>query len=51
MAKFNYLEVSKWINKLNLNFKDDLIPLSLSCTSFFHQIKVDEPFLCATTEF
>ena len=40
-----------WINKLNLNFKDAFIPLSLSCISFFHQIKVDEPLLRATTEF
>ena len=40
-----------WINKLNLNFKDALIPLGLSYISFFHQIKVDEPFLRAATEF
>ena len=45
MAEFTSLEVSMWINKLNLNFKDALIPLDLSCISFFHQIKVDEPLL------
>ena len=51
MAEFTSLEVSMWINKLNLNFKDALIPLGLSCISFFQQIKVDEPLLCVATEF
>ena len=50
MAEFTSLEVSMWINKLNLNFKDAFIPLGLSCISFFHQIKVDEPLLHAATE-
>ena len=50
MAECTSLEVSMWINKLNLNFKDALIPLDLSCISFFHQIKVDEPLLRAATE-
>ena len=39
-----------WINKHNFNFKDALIPLGLSCISFFHQIKVDKPFLRVATE-
>ena len=50
MADFTSLEVSMWINKLNLNFKDALIPLCLSCISFLHQIKVDELFLYAAIE-
>lgn len=50
MAEFTPLEVSTWINKLNLNFKDALIPLGLFCISFFHQIKVNEPLLHAATE-
>ena len=36
IAEFTSLEISMWINKLNLNFKDALIPLGLSCISFFH---------------
>ena len=51
MAKFTPLKVSLWINKLNLNFKDAIIPLGLSCISFFHQIKVNEPLLHAAAEF
>ena len=50
MADFTSLEVSMWINRLNLNFEDALIPLGLSCISFLHQIKVDELFLCAAIE-
>ena len=50
MEKFTSLEVSMWINRLNLNFKDALIPLGLSCISFLHQIKVDELLLCAAIE-
>ena len=45
---FRGLDVDK---KLNLNFKDALIPLGLSCISFFHQIKVNEPLLHAAVEF
>lgn len=51
MAEFASLEVSMWINKLNVNFKDALISIGLSCISFFHQIKVNEPLLCAAMEF
>ena len=40
-----------WINKVNLNFKDALIPLGLSFIPFFHQIKGNEPLLRAATEF
>ena len=51
IAELTSLGVSMWINKLNLNFKDALIPLGLSYISFFHQIKVDEPLLRAAIEF
>ena len=51
MTKFTPSEVSIWTNKLNPIFKDALITLELSCTSFFHQIKVDDPPLHATTEY
>ena len=51
MAEYTSLEVPMWINKLNLNFKDALIPLGLSCISFFYHIKVNEPLLRATTKF
>jgi len=50
MVEFTSLEVSMWINKLNLNFNYALIHLGLSCISSFHQIKVDEPLLRATTK-
>ena len=51
MSEFSPLEVSLWVNMLNLNFKDTLIPLGLSCISHIHQIKVDEPLLHIATEF
>ena len=51
MVEFTPLEVLAWINKLNLNSKDAIIPLSLSCISLFHQIKVNGPLLHAATEF
>ena len=51
MSEFSPLEVSLWVNMLNLNFKDTLIPLGLSCISHIHQIKVDEPLLHTATEF
>ena len=51
MTEFTPFKVSLWINKLNLNFKDALIPLSLSYTSHIHQTKVDEPLLHAAPKF
>ena len=51
MAKFTPLEVSAWIRKLSPNFKDALTRLGLSCALFYHQIRVNEPLLCATPEF
>ena len=40
-----------WINNLNLNFKDSFIPLSFSCISVFHKIKVNEPLMCVSIKF
>ena len=51
MAEFTPLEVSMWINKLNLIFNDSFIPLGLCFISFFHQIKVNEPLLHVAIEF
>jgi len=51
MAKFTLLEVLAWIKKLGPIFKDALISLVLSCILTYHQIKVDEPLLCATAKF
>ena len=51
MVEFTPLDVLMWINKLNLNFKDTFILLDFSCISVFHQIKVNEPRMCAATKF
>ena len=51
MEEFTPLEVSAWIKKLGPTFKDTIIPLGLSCISFYHQIKVNEHFHCAAIEF
>ena len=51
MAEFSLLEVSAWMEKLGLSFKEAIIPLSLSCIFPYHQIKVNEPLLRAATNF
>ena len=51
MVEFTPLDVLMWINKLNLNFKDTFILLDFSCIFVFHQIKVNEPRMCAATKF
>ena len=51
MAEFSPLEVSAWIKKLGPNFKKAITPFGLSCIFPYHQIKVDEPFLCAVANF
>jgi len=48
MAEFSHLEVSAWIKKLGPNFKK---AFGLSCIVPYHQIKVDEPLLCAVANF
>ena len=51
MAKNSPLDVSAWYRKLGLNFKDSIAPYGLFCIFPYHQIKVDEPFLCATANY
>ena len=51
MAEFSPLEVLAWIKSFNPSFKDALVPLSLSCIIPYHQIKVDEPFICPAANF
>ena len=51
MVEFSLLEVSAWIKKLGLSFKEAIIPFSLSCIFPYHQIKVDEPLLRAAANF
>lgn len=51
MLEFSPMQVSLWINKLNPNFKQSLVPLGLSCASHLHQIKVDESLIRAATNF
>ena len=51
MAEFSPLEVLAWIKSFSPSFKDALVPLSLSCIIPYHQIKVDEPFICPAANF
>ena len=51
MAKISPFEVSTWIRKLGPSFKEAIIPYGLSCIFPYHQIKVDEPLLHATTNY
>ena len=45
------LDVSTWIRKLGLDFKDSFAPYILSCIFPYHQIKVDEHHLCAAINY
>ena len=49
MAENSSLDVSTWIRKLGPDFKDFVTPYGLSCIFPYHQIKVDEPLLCAAS--
>ena len=51
MAKISPFEVSTWIRKLGPSFKEAIVPYGLSCIFPYHQIKVDEPLLHATTNY
>ena len=51
MAKNSHLDVSTWVRKLGLDFKDSVAPYSLSCIFPYHQVRVDEPLLRATTNY
>ena len=51
MVKNYSLDVSTWIRKLGLDFKDPIAPYSLSCIFPYHQIRVDKPLLCVATNY
>ena len=43
MAENSPLNVSAWIRRLSLDFKDSIAPYGLSCVFPYHQIRVNEP--------
>ena len=49
MAKSSPLNITTWIRKLGPDFKDSIALYGLSCIFPYHQIKVDEPLLCAAS--
>ena len=51
MAENSPLDVSAWIRRLGPNLKYSIAPYSLSCIFPYHQIRVDEPFLCTATNY
>ena len=51
MAKNSPLDVSAWIRRLGLDFKDSITPYGLSCIFPYHQIRVDEPLLRAAANY
>ena len=51
MVENSPLDVSTWIRKLGLDFKDSTAPYSLSCIFPYHQIRVDKPFLRAAANY
>ena len=46
MAENSALDVSTWIKRLDLDFKDSIAPYGLSCVFPYRQIRADEPLLC-----
>ena len=51
MAKNSPLDVSAWIRRLGLDFKDSITPYGLSCIFPYHQIRVDESLLRAAANY
>ena len=51
MAENSSLDVSAWIRRLGLDFKDSIVSYGLSCVFPYHQIKVDEPLLRAAANY
>jgi len=51
MAENSSLDFSAWIRRLGPDFKDSIIPYGLSCVFPYHQIRVDEPLLCAIANY
>ena len=51
MAETSPLDVPTWIGKLGLDFKDFVAPYGISCIFPYHQIRVDEHFLCVAANY
>ena len=51
MEKNSLLDVSTWIRKLGLDFKDSVASYGLSYIFLYHQIRVDEPLLHAPANY
>ena len=51
MRSSNGRKFSTWIRKLSPDFKDSISPYGLSCIFPYHQIRVDEPFLCIAANY
>ena len=51
MVENSSLDVSAWIRRLDLDFKDSITPYGLSCVFPYHQIRVDEPLLLAAANY
>ena len=51
MVENSPLDVSTWIRRLGLDFKDSIALYGLSCVFSYHQIRVDEPFLHAAANY
>ena len=51
MVENSPLDVSAWIRRLGLNFKDSIALYVLSCIFPYHQIRVDEPLFRAAANY
>ena len=51
MAENSSLDMSAWIRRLGLDFKDSIVPYGLSYVFPYHQIRVDEPLLRAAANY
>ena len=51
MVENSPLDISAWIRRLGLDFKDFITPYGISCVFPFHQIRVDEPLFRVATNY
>ena len=51
MVENSPLDVSAWIRRLGLNFKDSTAPYGFSCVFLYYQIRVDKPLLRAAANY
>ena len=51
MVENSPLDVSAWIKRLGLDFKDSIAPYGLSYDFPYHQIRVDKPLLYAAVNY